>query len=191
MPDWNPPTLMGALAKRRANRLYKEGGWGRQLTFSARRGDGTQLYIQLRLPDPVDLTEHDSPADGPLVVSGDLTGVDDGGEREYLAALTVSFEDGRKPAVADYPDPDDPDVKQEVKQVSERAIQVTRISHKSPDGFKAPEPKLEIEYVLSSQFGALTFAFATTNQQMFGAKAQEIYRKICETGWIGTKKRPY
>jgi hypothetical protein len=26
---------------------------------------------------------------------------------------------------------------------------------------------------------------------MFGPEAREIYRKIVETTWIGTKKRPY
>jgi hypothetical protein len=186
MPDWNPPTLMGALMKRKAKKIYKDGGWGPQLTFTTTRGDGTQLYIQLRVPVQVELEEREIPPDLQVVASGDLTGADpDSGEREFLAALTVSFEDGRKPAVEDYPDPDDATVKQQVKQISDGAIEVIRVSG------DVPELTVEVRYVLTSQFGALTFAFLTTNQQMLGPKAREIYRKICETGWIGTKKRPY
>lgn len=173
MPGWNLPTLMGARGKRRANKMYEDGGWGPQLTFSAPRADADPLFVQLRVPKAVELERGSDDA----VVSGELVG---GGEQ--LASMTVSFEDGRVPKPEDFPDPGDPAVRQEVTTPTDRAIQVMRISD---------APRLEMIYALRSQFGALTFTFATTNERMFGPEAREIFRKIVETTWIGTKKRPY
>jgi hypothetical protein len=173
MPGWNPPTVMGALAKRRANKIYQEGGWGRQLTFDAQRTDGTRLFIQWRLPKTVEFEQRA----GDAVASGDLVGGD-----ELLASLAVRFEDARVPTPEDFSDPDGAWVHQELTTPTDRAIQVMRISN---------EPKLEMIYAFKSQFGALTFTFTTANEQMFGPQAREIYRKIAETAWIGTKKRPY
>jgi hypothetical protein len=173
MPGWDPPTLMGALAKRRANKVYEEGGWGRQLLFRARRADGTRLFVQFRLPKTVELEERPSDA----VASGEIVG---GGEQ--LASMTVSFEDGKRPEPEDFPDPGDPWAFQEVGTPTDRVVQVMRVSN---------EPKVQMIYAFRSQFGALTFTFTTTNEQMFGPEAREIYRKIVETTWIGTKKRPY
>jgi len=46
-------------------------------------------------------------------------------------------------------------------------------------------------YAFTSQFGALVYTFTTENEQMMGPAAREVYAKIVETSWIGTKKRPY
>jgi hypothetical protein len=173
MPDWSPPTLMGALAKRRANKIYRDGGWGPQLLFETRRADGTRLVVQLRLPKTVEFEEQP----GDAVASGELVGAG-----EQLASMTVSFEDGKRPEPEDYPDPGGPWTHQEVTTPTGRIVQVMRISE---------EPKLQMIYAFRSQFGALTFTFTTSTEQMFGPEAREIYRKIVETAWIGTKKRPY
>jgi len=176
MPDWNPPTLMGALAKRRANRIYREGGWGPQLTHTVSRAGGKPLYVQLRVPDTMELVERGE-SQPPTVFAGDLVG-----DGEALAAFRVEFEEGRAPAVEDFPDPGEPWVHQDVTKISDKAIQVMRVNH---------EPRLELIFAIHSQFGALTFIFTTANEGMLGPKAREMYRKIAETTWIGTKKRPY
>jgi hypothetical protein len=173
MPGWTPPTLMGALAKRRANKIYQDGGWGPQLLFEAHRADGTRLFIQLRLPKTVEFEPQPSDA----VAAGELVG---GGEQ--LASMTLSFEDGKRPEPENFPDPGDPWAHQEVTTPTDRLVQVMRISE---------EPKLQMIYAFRSQFGGLIFTFTTPNEQMFGPEAREIYRKIVETAWIGTKKRPY
>jgi hypothetical protein len=173
MPGWNPPTLVGALTKRRANKLYREGGWGAQLLFEARREDGTRLFVQFRLPKTLKF----EPQPGDAVASGELTGAG-----EQLTSMTVSFEDGRRPAPEDYPDPGEPWSFQDVTTPSDRLVQVMRISE---------APKLQMIYAFRSRFGALTFTFTTANEPMFGPEAREIYLKIVETAWIGTKKRPY
>ncbi len=173
MPSWEPPTLMGAILKRRIKKIYDDGGWGPQLTFEARRADGTRLFIQFRLPKTVEFDQRESDA----VASGEIVGAG-----EQLASMTVSFEDGKVKKPEDFPDPADPGVEQVVTTPSDRVVVVMRISE---------DPRLELIYMLRSQFGALTFAFITENEQMFGPQAREILRKIVETSWIGTKKRPY
>ena len=50
-------SLQKRLAQRRAEKLYKEGGWGPQLTFPAERADGKPLVFQFRVPDGVELIE--------------------------------------------------------------------------------------------------------------------------------------
>jgi hypothetical protein len=173
MPSWEPPTLMGAIVKRRIKKIYADGGWGPQLTFETRRADGTRLFIQLRLPKTVQFEQGPSDA----VASGEIVGGD-----EHFASMTVSFEDGRVPKPEDYPEPGEPWAAQQVNVLNDRAMTVLRVSN---------QPKLEMIYAFTSQFGALVYTFTTENEQMMGPAAREIYAQIVETSWIGTKKRPY
>jgi len=173
MPGWNPPTLMGALLKRRIKKIYEDGGWGAQLTFDTRRADGTRLFIQLRLPKTVQFEQRPSNA----IASGEIVG-----DGEQLASMTVSFEDGRVPKPEDFPEPGEPWATHDVKVLNDGAMTVVRVSN---------QPKLEMIYAFRSQFGALIYTFTTVNEQMMGPAAREIYSKIVETSWIGTKKRPY
>jgi hypothetical protein len=179
MPGWEPPTVMGAIVKRRIKKIYEDHGWGPQLTFETRRTDGTRLFIQLRLPKTVQFEPRPSDAVRPseVVASGEIVG-----DGEPLASMTVSFEDGRVPKPEDYPEPGEPWAAQQVKVLNGRAMTVMRVSN---------QPKLEMIYPFTSQFGALVYTFATENQQMMGPAAREICSQIVETSWIGTKKRPY
>jgi hypothetical protein len=173
MPGWNPPTLTGAFVNRRIKKIYEDGGWGPQLTFDTRRADGRRLFIQFRLPKTVQFEQRPSDA----VVSGEIVG-----DGEEFASMTVSFEHGIVPKPDDYPEPGEPWAAQQVNVLNDRAMTVMRVSN---------QPKLQMIYAFTSQFGALVFTFTTENEQMMAPAAREIYAKIVETSWIGTKKRAH
>jgi hypothetical protein len=167
---------LDVIVKRRTDRIYDEGGWGKQLNFTAARRTGKPLFVQLRVMKTMELQVRDG-VEPPTVFDGEL--VADG---EALVSFRLEFEEGHAPAVEDFPDPGEPWVHQEVTKLSDKAIQVMRVNN---------EPRLEMIYALHSQFGALTFIFNTANEGMLGPEARDMYRKTVETTWIGTKKRLY
>jgi hypothetical protein len=207
--------LQTQLAKRRAEKLYREGGWGPQLTFPVKRAAGKPLVFQCRLPNGLALIEVQKLAaaarGAPTAVGKATTALERAGEAagvivvgalcpprasdaelEVLATMTVALADVKGP-----PNPEDfmlaetERSTQEVTKISDKATMIRRLSVESLDQAQEPVPMLVVQYLLESQFGALVWAFSTTHHEMFGQWARDMYAKVVETGWIGTKPRPY
>jgi hypothetical protein len=211
--------LQRQLMKRRADRMYKEGGWGPQLSFPVERKQGKPLVFQIRIPDSVELIdvprlagaargapatvgraavalERAKDAAGLIVVAAlCATKLEPDSEREVLATLTVALADVTgPPPVEDYAVADsDRTVRsdREVTQISDRVTQVKRLSLEALEPGQEPTPMLTIQYLMQTRYGALIMAFSTTHKEMFGEWGRGMFRKIAEGIFIGEKPRLY
>jgi hypothetical protein len=205
---------MSFLRRRRADRIYRDGGWGPRLTWPVPRADGPALVYQMRLPTTVQLVDiatlaARSPgapefvAQGAdalktagaagVIVTGALIGEADGGEREVLATLTVAFSElSGPPTVSEGIEVDgDTRTHTEVTKLSDKGTQVRRLISTQVPGQPEPVPMVVMEYLMESRFGALAVAFSTTHRGMMGEFGSGWFRKIVETGFIGDQPQPY
>jgi len=206
---------MSFLQRRRAERIYRNGGWGPLLTWPVARADGAPLVFQMRLPtkvyliDVAELADH-APGAPPFVgearqalergaeaagaiVVGALCADQDSGERELLATVTVALSPVTGP----------PDVKEglqtdgdrrsstEVTKLSDKATEVKRLIAETVPGQAEPVPILMMQYLIETRYGAVTMAFSTTNTDMFGTFGRSMFRKTAEMGFIGERPQPY
>lgn len=205
---------------RKADRAFREEGWGPLQTWPVPRAQGGPLVFQLRLPLNVELVDlaalagaaegaHGAPESlaaaaqevqraarvaGTIVV-GALRERQDDGESEILASLSVAFSDGKgKLDPADYVPADaDGDVRPpEVSTLSDNAIRISRLTSVTPPGAEAAQPNLSVQYLVQSRYGVLSFAYATARMDMIaGGGGRSLFRKITETGYIGERPKSY
>jgi hypothetical protein len=93
---------LDVIVKRRTDRIYDEGGWGKQLNFTAARRTGKPLFVQLRVMKTMELQVRDG-VEPPTVFDGEL--VADG---EALVSFRLELE---------------------VTKLSDKAIQVMRVNN--------------------------------------------------------------
>jgi hypothetical protein len=206
---------MSFLARRRADRVYRKGGWGPQLTWPVPRADGAPLVFQMRLPAKVQLIDVDKLAESAeeapefvtegrtalargaealgAIVVGALCGTADDGEREVLGTVTVALAGVTGP----------PDLNEGVEvdgnrrthttviKLSDRATEIKRLIAETVPDRAEPVPMLMMQYLIETRYGALTMSFSTANTDMFGEFGRSMFLKITETGFIGEKPAPY
>jgi hypothetical protein len=206
---------MSFLERRRAERIYRKGGWGPLLTWPVARAEDTPLVFQMRLPTKVymlDIAELvDAAAGAPefvdeaqqalargaeaagAIVVGVLCADEDSGERELLATVTVALSEVTGP----------PDVKEgietdgnrrthtEVTKLSDKGTEVRRLVAETVPGEAEPVPILMMQYLIETRYGAMTMAFSTTNTDMFGTFGRSMFLKTAQTGFIGERPQPY
>lgn len=203
------PSLEDAQAG--AEQKFIDAGWGRPLTFEVERTLGRPLVLQFRLPVGVALldlkrlsgTATGAPASvgrasdalararssaGVIVLGAMCPAPKPDTELELLATLTVAFSEVAGPPVIEDQVP--PGVKQQVERISDKVTRIQRLSAEALEPEQEPVLMLVVQYLLQTQFGALGFNFSTSNPEMFGQWARQMYRELVKTCWIGEPSRP-
>jgi hypothetical protein len=206
---------MSFLQRRRAERIYRNGGWGPLLTWPVARAEGTPLVFQMRLPtkvyliDTAELADHapgapefvgqaqqalqrGAEAAGAIVV-GALCADQDSGEREVLATVTVALSEVTgSPDVTEGIETDgDRRTHTEVTKLSDQATEVKQLIAETVPGQAEPVPILMMQYLIETRYGAVTMAFSTTNTDMFGKFGRSMFLKVAQMGFIGERPQPY
>lgn len=202
-------------AQRTAERLFRQGGWGPQLTFEVPRAAGAPLVLQFRLPvglGLIDLRWLAASADGApasvgratdaLAYAGSAAGVVVLGaicparrpdsDLELLGTVTVALSEvAGPPVIEDRLLPESERAHQQVTRISDRVTRIQRLSSEALGDGHEPVLTLVVQYLVQTRFGALDFTFSTAHQDMFGRWAQGMYRKVVESCWIGERARLY
>jgi hypothetical protein len=203
-------------ARRKAEKAYREGGWGPLLTFPVKRREGKPLVFQMRLPvghqlvdlpsmarsavgapaalaAQTDALELASEAAGVIVV-GALCPVSEGaGEPDVLATITVALSDAvaGPPTVEEGSAYESPHSHREVTKLSDKVTRIKRLSAEPVAGSDEPMAMLTMQYMIETRYGAVVMAFSTTRQDMFGGFGEELFEKIMATGFIGEGAQAY
>jgi hypothetical protein len=212
------PSPLNHLKRRRAEQMYRDGGWGPLRSWPVQRSGGEPLVFQVRLPVVLELIEvgrlaRNAPG-APAVLgaatmalerAADAAGVVVVGalrpttvpeaERGALATMTVAFSEiTGSPAVEDFLPADSEQAREadvEVTRLSDKVTRIKRLSLESlGEGFE-PAPVLLIQYLIETRYGALVAAFSTTDPEMMGEWGRKLYRQIVETMFIGERPIPY
>ena len=202
-------------AQRREEQLFRQGGWGPQLSFEVERTVGEPLVLQFRLPVGVALfdlqavvgTAHGAPASvgratdaleragsgAGVIVLGAMCPVrKPDSDLEVLATITVALSEVEgPPVIEDHLLPESERAHQQVQRISDRVTRIQRLSSEAFDAGHEPVLMLVVQYLVETRFGALAFVFSTTHQDMFGEWARTMYREVVKTCWIGEQARPY
>jgi hypothetical protein len=214
-----PMSLTTYVLKRRAERVYTDGGWGPQLSFTVPRATGKPLVFQMRIPDAMQLIDvarlagaaRGAPAaigraTAALEQAKDAAGLivcaavckanlEPAEQREVFATITVALaEIDGPPRVDDFAVRDSASTvrsEREVTKLSDRATEITRLSLEALTADDQPVPMKTVQYLLQTRYGALVMAFSTVHQEMFGEWGAKLFREILETGFLGEKARLY
>ena len=201
--------------RRKAEKAYREGGWGPLLTFPVKRPGGEPLVFQMRLPvghqlldvptmarsavgapaalaAETDALELASEAAGVIVI-GALCPVSEGaGEPDVLATIAVVLSDvAGPPSVEEGSGYESPHSHREVTKLSDKVTRIKRLSAEAVQGSDEPMAMLTMQYLIETRYGALAMAFSTTRQDMFGGFGEELFEKIMATGFIGEGAQAY
>ena len=202
--------------RRKAEKAYREGGWGPLLTFPVKRPGGEPLVFQMRLPvghqlldvptmarsavgapaalaAETDALELASEAAGVIVI-GALCPVSEGaGEPDVLATITVALSDAvaGPPTVEEGSAYESPRSHREVTKLSDKVTRIKRLSAEAVQGSDEPMAMLTMQYLIETRYGAVVMAFSTTRQDMFGGFGEELFEKIMATGFIGEGAQAY
>ena len=201
--------------RRKAEKAYREGGWGPLLTFPVKRPGGEPLVFQMRLPvghqlldvptmarsavgapaalaAETDALELASEAAGVIVI-GALCPVSEGaGEPDVLATITVVLSDvAGPPSVEEGSGYESPRSHREVTKLSDKVTRIKRLSAEPVEGSDEPMAMLTMQYLIETRYGAVVMAFSTTRQDMFGGFGEELFEKIMATGFIGEGAQAY
>jgi hypothetical protein len=203
------------LRRRKAERIYRDGGWGPLLTWPIARPEGKPLVFQLRLPTGVELVDvqklaHDAPGapefvstgaaalkraeqPGGVIMTGALCGVKETGERDVMATLTAALSALKGPlGVKEGIDVDgNTRTHTKVTQVSDKVTQVKRLSAETVPGRSEPIPSMLVEYLIETRYGMLAMAFSTRHQEMLGQWGQSLFFQVTQTGFIGEQAPAY
>jgi hypothetical protein len=206
------------LKRRKAEQIYRDGGWGPLRSWPVPRSGGDPLVFQVRIPLALELIEvpqlaRHAPA-APAVVgaatialerAADTAGVVVVGalrpttvpesERQALATMTVAFSEiTGPPAVEDFLPADSDQTRKADVQVTKLSDKVTRVKRLSVEslgeGFE-PVPMLLIQYLMETRYGALIVAFSATDLEMMGEWGRKLYRQITDTMFVGERPIPY
>jgi hypothetical protein len=184
-------------------------GWGAPLTFAVRRPGRPRLAFRFQLPDGVRLLDvrriaaaapaapsavaraakgltRAVEAGGVIVVGAICPPPSLDGPLEVLATVTVALADVPGPPVLkDYLVPESERADQEITRLSEHVTRIRRLSVEALSPEQEPVPMLMIQYLVETRYGAISMAFSTTHDEMFGPSARTLYHRIFETGFIG------
>jgi hypothetical protein len=202
-------------ARRKAEKTFREGGWGPLLTFPVQRPEGKPLVFQMRLPidhqlvdvpsiargavgapavlaDQTSALERASEAAGVIVV-GALCPVSEGaGAPDVLATITVALSDVAGPPTLDTSSGyESPTSHREVTKLADKVTRIKRLSAEPVAGRDEPVAMLTLQYLIETRYGAIVMAFSTTRQDMLGGFGEGLFEKIMATGFIGEGPRPY
>ncbi len=203
-------------ARRKAEKAYREGGWGALLTFPVKRPEGKPLVFQMRLPvghqlvdvpsmarsavgapaglaARTDALERASEAAGVIVV-GALCPVSEGaGEPDVLATITVALSDAvaGPPTVDEVSGYESPRSHREVTKLSDKVTRIKRLTAEPVEGSDEPMAMLTMQYLIETRYGAVVMAFSTTRRDMFGGFGEDLFEKIMATGFIGEGPQAY
>jgi hypothetical protein len=202
-------------ARRKAEKAYRDGGWGPLLTFPVKRPGGEPLVFQMRLPvghqlidvptmarsavgapaglgAQADALERASQAAGAIVV-GALCPVSEGvGEPDVLATITVALSDvAGPPSVEEGAAYESPRSHREVTKLSDQVTRIKRLSAEPVAGSDEPLAMLTVQYLIETRYGAVVMAFSSTREDMFGGFGEDLFEKIMATGFIGEGARSY
>lgn len=207
---------MSFLARRRAERLYREGGWGPLLTWPVERPGRAALVFQLRLPvtnEFVDLetlaarspgapalvaqgAQAVAAADAALgtILAGALYGVDYDDRPELLATITVALGDLDEPgALPEEGEHTDAEARTHtrISRLSDRAVEIERKMLIDMPDRGEPTPMVALQFLMLSGYGPMSITFATAHEAMMGEFGRSVFRKIAEMGYIGEQPQPY
>jgi hypothetical protein len=208
------PNPLTTIWRRKAARIYRDGGWGPLLSWPVARPGGDPLVFQMRLPARIELVDLHALAaetaaapDRPemaldraaqvagAIIVGALRSIASGDEpAEVLATLTVALSDVSGPPVAgDLAGgfSEDHHSHQEIIVLSDAVTLVKRLSAESVPGVAEPVAMLVMEFLIQTEFGAVAMVFATTHPRMINFQAQAAFQKMMETGYLGERPKPY
>ncbi len=208
---------MSFLGRRRAERIYREGGWGPLLSFPVVRPDASKLVFQVRMPLGIELVDlaqiaAEAPGAPPAVAQGTraLERVRSGGHviligalrpsqpedrHEVVATMTVAIAAVSRSALPKASEEHDAEgnltASTEVVELSDDATLVKRVSRESLGEGTEPVPMLVMQYLVRTRYGVLAMAFSTTHEGMFGEGGRKLFLQITKTGFIGEGPAPY
>jgi hypothetical protein len=202
-------------ARRKAEKTFREGGWGPLLTFPVPGSEGKPLVFQMRLPidhelvdvpslarattgapavlaDQAAALERASNAAGVVVVGALCPTSNDDGEPDVLATITVALSDvAGPPTVEEGSGYESPRSHREVTKLSDKVTRIKQLSAEPVAGRDEPVAMLTLQYLIETRYGAIVMAFSTTRQDMLGGFGEGLFEKILATGFIGEGPRPY
>ncbi len=200
--------------EKRVENVWREGGYGPVRTWRVKRPGRAPLAFNMRVPLGMELIEvaelAEAAAGAPglvqqgvaalgeaatggvfLVGALRVTKEPDPADRP-TATLTVALSDAvtGPPTVEEIRAglPDDPHTEHEVVELTETVIRITSLTKEPPDAECEPERRLfVVQYLVQTPFGALAIVFSTTNRDMMGTKAYDIYYQMVKTSTIGER----
>lgn len=207
---------MSFLARRRAEKMFQQGGWGPLLSFPVQRDGLPPLVFQMRLPLTTQLVDLDrlvreapelpevarqgqaaiDRAAGPAgtILVGTLCGQRNDGGPEVLGTITVAFAEGGEGwRLPDSGKTDDPEarVHTTVTRVSDGGAQIRQLMLVDLPGHAEPTPMLVLQYLVRSRYGPLSMTFGSAHPGMLGEEGHKFFAKIFETGYIGERPKPF
>jgi hypothetical protein len=207
------PNPLRTFWNRKADRVFREGGWGPLQSWPVVREGKDPLVFQMRLPLTMELIDigtlaANSPGApesvqqgaleiaqvatvGGLILTGALRETKPGTAPEILATMTVALSDIPGPPDVDQhvgPDSADDVRPPEVVALSDRATRITRLQRVLPPDRDELSPLLTVQYLIQSRYGAVAWVYATTVPGMiFGDGGRDLFAKITEGGYIGER----
>jgi hypothetical protein len=184
-------------------------GWGAPLRFTVERPGRPTLMFRFQLPAAVRLIDvrrlaasgsgvpssvghaakglsRAAAAGGVIVIGAICTPPEPDGPVEVLATVTAALSEvAGPPRIEDHLLPESGRADQEVTRLSEQVTRIRRLSVESLSPDQEPVPMLMIQYLVQTEYGAMSMAFSTTHHEMFGPSARALYQRIFETGFIG------
>lgn len=211
MTKINP--LSARLLRRSANKVFGTGGWGQKFEWPVPRGHGKDLVFSVRVPDGTQLIGVDelaataAAAGGPswlrertgaiapsapgltMICSAAL--IADSEPDNVVLTLTAALAEGLSGlsdgTVAELEGPaTGEELRRTVTHESDRAMLISRLSVERPDRGSDPVPMLLYQYLLEGRYGVLSMAFTTTNTGMITEPTgRQTFEAIAATSWIG------
>jgi hypothetical protein len=207
---------MSFLARRRAEKMFRQGGWGPLLSFPVQRGGLPPLVFQMRLPLTTQLIDLDrleqevtearelvrqsqaatarvGGAAGAILLGALCGGRSDGGV-DVLGTLTVEFlEGGGDWAPPEERETNDPQARVGVRvtRLSDAAAQIRQLMLVDLPGHAEPTPMVILQYLVRSRYGPLSMTFGSSHPGMLSVEGHSFFTKIFETGFIGEAPRPF
>jgi hypothetical protein len=207
---------MSFLARRRAEKMFRQGGWGPLLSFPVERDGLSPLVFQMRLPLTTQLVDLDRLVDeapdapelarqgqaaiaratGPAgtIVVGTLCGQRSDEGVDVLGTLTVALaeggEDWRLPDSGKTNDPEGR-VSTVVTRLSDAAAQIRQLMLVDLPGRAEPTPIVVLQYLVRSRYGPLSITFGSAHPGMLGEEGHNYFAKVFETGYIGERPQAF
>jgi hypothetical protein len=207
---------MSFLARRRAEKMFRQGGWGPLLSFPVQRSDLPPLVFQMRLPLTTQLVDLDrvvgeapdapelarqgqaaiARAAGPAgtILVGTLCGQRSDGGIDVLGTVTVALAEGNEDwRLPDSGETDDREARvlTMVTRLSDAVAQIRQLMVVDLPGHAEPTPMVILQYLVRSRYGPMSMTFGSTHPGMLSEEGRSFFAKIFETGFIGERPRPF
>jgi hypothetical protein len=207
--------LQSARHRRRAEKIYRDGGWGPELSWEVAREGEKPLIFQMRMPLEFELIDvgalaaqaqgapelvakgaialKDAARESGTIVVGAMCRQPQPGDtgRDVLGTITVALRElpGAPPTEtpADPENPPNP----EVRKISDRAWRIKELTVAPIEQGAEAVAMLSLQYLITTRYGALAMTLATANPVMIRPSGREAFEKIVTTGWIGEGPRQY